>query len=360
MTKALPHIIHMSPYALADMAAPNGTELVSLCQNECLRGPSPMAVAAANQSLTNAADYPDPDWTDLRHGLGDLHGIAADKILCGNGSLDLIGCLARTYAGPDRAVLIPAHAYPFFRTAAQMAQARVDIAPEREATVNVDALLEAVQPDTGMVCVANPGNPTGTRIAKPELIRLRAGLRDDIMLVIDEAYGEFADHLNEPCWDMIDSGNCVVLRTFSKAYALAGFRIGWGLFPDQISAQLRKVMNPNGVSLVAQSAACAAVHDQQYMKETCAVTASLRDKAYLALCEAGFDVVPSITNFLLIHFQSENDAQSADETLQRAGIFLRRQQGAGLPQSLRMTIGPEPATQKAIAHLLRWKGTNTL
>ena len=359
MTVAHAHIANMSPYALADMTAPDGVELVSLAQNECLRAPSSMAIAAAQDSLINAAGYPDPDWTVLKQALGDVHGIAAGNILCGNGSLDLIGCLARTYAGPDRAVLMPAHAYPFFRTAAQMAQARVDTAPERDCTVNVDALLSAVRPDTGMVCVANPGNPTGTRIGKSELMRLRRGLRADILLVIDEAYGEFADHLNEPCWDMIEGGNCVVLRTFSKAYALAGFRIGWGLFPDQISAQLRKVMNPNGVSLAAQSAAWAALGDQTYMRDTCAMTATLRDVAHVALRKAGFDVAPSTTNFLLIHFQSVQDAQSADDALKQAGIFLRRQQGAGLPNSLRITIGPEPATQKAIAHLVRWKGTST-
>lgn len=354
MTRALPHIERMSPYALADMTAPEGIDLVSLSQNESLRGPSPKAVAAATASLAHGGHYPDPDWSDLRRALADLHDIPAQGILCGNGSLDLIACIARAFAGPDHAVLTPAHAYPFFRTAAQMANARLDTAPETRCRVDVDALLAAVRADTALVCVANPANPTGTRIPKSELQRLRAGLRDDILLVIDEAYGEFADHLGEVCWDMAGS-NCVVLRTFSKAYSMAGFRVGWGLFPYQIAGQLRKVMNPNNLTVASQVAARAALLDQAYMRQTCATTSSLRDLASRALRNAGFDVLDSVTNFLLIRFEDDNAATRADAALRATGIFLRRQQGAGLPHAMRMTIGPEPATRKAVDHLVRWK-----
>ena len=354
MTRAAPHIFNMSPYALAQMSAPPGKALVSLAQNESLRGPSPKAIKAATDCLVSGADYPDPDWTALRGALATHHGIPADMILCGNGSLDLIGCLARVYTGPTRSVLMPEHAYPFFRTAAQMADARVDSASEVDETVSVDALLSTVQPDTGIVFVANPGNPTGTRIPKSDLLRLRAGLRDDILLVIDEAYGEFSDALNQACWDMVDMGNCAVLRTFSKAYAMAGFRVGWGLFPDQIAQDLRKVMNPNCLTLPSQAAALAALGDDGYMQETCQITAELRDLAAQQLRHAGFDVVPSVTNFLLIRFKDEEAALSADAKLRAEGIFLRRQQAAALPHALRMTIGPADATAAAIHQLTYW------
>jgi len=233
------HIAAMAPYAVADLSTPGTKTLTLLAQNESLRPPSPQAQAAAAQALTSGALYPDPEWTVLRHAISAAHAVPAEHILCGNGSLDLIGCLARVYAGPDRSVLIPAHAYPFFRSAGQMVGARVDTAPERAFSVDVDALLERVTPDTGIVFVANPGNPTGTRIAKSELERLRAGLREDILLVIDEAYGEFADTLNEPTFDLVAGGHTCVLRTFSKAYGIAGFRVGWCLFPDAISPQMR-------------------------------------------------------------------------------------------------------------------------
>ena len=111
---------------------------------------------------------------------------------------------------------------------------------------------------------------------KAELERLRAGLRPEILLVIDEAYGEFADHLGERCFEMTADGNTIVLRTFSKAYGLAGLRIGWGLFPPAVLAEVRKVMNPNNVASVSQAAALAALQDQAYMRETCRMTADLR------------------------------------------------------------------------------------
>ena len=354
MTNALDHIQKMSPYALADMTAPSGANLISLSQNESLRPPSPEAIKAATASLSNGSQYPDPDWTDLRTALSDLHNIPAGKILCGTGSLDLIGCLARAFSGPERAILAPEHAYPFFKTAAQMANARFDTAPERNGSVCVDTLLTAIKPNTSIVFVANPANPTGTRIPKSDLQRLRANLRSDIILVIDEAYGEFSDPLGERCWDMVNSDNCIVLRTFSKAYSMAGFRIGWGLFPERIAGEVRKVMNPNNVTLAAQTAAVAAVRDQSYMQQTCQITATLRDRAARALTKAGFDILPSVTNFLLIQFATTARAKAADSALRTQGIFLRRQQGAGLPHALRMTIGPEPETLTAIAHLERW------
>ena len=122
--------------------------------------------------------------------------------------------------------------------------------------------------------VANPGNPTGTRIPRAELLRLRKGLPGDTLLVIDEAYGEFADHLGEPMFDLVGRGDTVVLRTFSKAYGLAGMRVGWGLFPPEIAGEIRKVMNPNNISVAGQAAAAAALADQAYMVETCRETAS--------------------------------------------------------------------------------------
>lgn len=355
MMKPQTHIATMAAYALAEMKAPEGKDLISLSQNESLRPPSPFAVEAATMVLTEGHLYPDPDWSDLRNALAGLHGLDANGILCGNGSLDLIGCIARVYAGPDRAVLAPEHAYPFFNTASQMADARFDKAPETQATVDVRAMLDAVQPDTGLVFLANPGNPTGTRISKADIQTLRAGLRDDILLVVDEAYGEFADHLGERCFDMVAKGNTIVLRTFSKAYGMAGFRVGWGYSPAQIATELRKVMNPNNVSGPSQAAALAAVRDQSYMRNTCELTVQLRQDAVQKLDKAGFKTYPSFTNFVLIDLGSVEAARSADAALRADGIFLRPQAGAGLPEMLRMTVGPKEAMSAAIDRLTLWK-----
>lgn len=355
MTVPRPHIASMAPYSLARLAPPDGIPLISLSQNESLRPPSPKAVEAAAAALNNGMLYPDPDWSELREELGQRHGVNPNGVLCGNGSLDLIGCIARVFSGPGRSVLAPAHAYPFFRSAAQMSGARFDIAPERGTTVSIDTLLNGVAPNTGVVFLANPGNPTGTRIPQAELRRLRDNLRQDILLVVDEAYGEFADHLNETNFDMVQEGNTVVLRTFSKAYGMAGFRLGWGLFPEPIAAELRKVMNPNNISAAAQAAAVAAVLDHDYMRETCRITAALRDDAATALTKAGFSLTDSFTNFLLIDMGDPESAQQADEAMRDKGIFLRPQGGAGLPHMLRMTIGAEHDNKTAISSLIKWK-----
>ncbi len=339
MIRPVAHIGAMAAYALADLTAPEGKLLISLSQNESLRGPSPAVTQAIHRAAETPHLYPDPDWTGVRRALGDVHGIDPAQIICGNGSLDLIGAIARAYLDQTTRALVPAHAYPFFRTATQMTGAQLTAVPERDLTVDVEALLTAQTSETRVVFVANPGNPTGTRIPRSDLLRLRAGLRDDVLLVIDEAYGEFADHLNEPMFDQVASGNTVVLRTMSKAYGLAGMRVGWGYFPSGIAAEVRKLLNPNNVALAGQLAAEAAVQDQTYMRDTCQMTMQIRDAFASRIRQMGLDVPDSFTNFTLIRFTTPELAQHADAWLKAEGIFLRPQSGAGLPDCLRATIG---------------------
>ncbi|GGH38272.1 histidinol-phosphate aminotransferase/N-methylhydantoinase B [Cribrihabitans marinus] len=354
MIRAVDHIEKMSPYALAELKAPAGKRVVSLSQNEALRAPSPLAIEAAASALAAGHLYPDPDWWALRVALAERHAIAAAGILCGNGSMELIGCLTRAFADEQGAVLAPAHAYPFFETATRLARARFDRAPETRDGVSVDALLDAVRPDTRIVLVANPGNPTGTRISRSELCRLRNGLPGQVLLVIDEAYGEFADRLDAPMFDLIDGGDTVVLRTFSKAYALAGMRVGWGYFPTAIADQLRKVMNPNNVSAAGQAAAAAALVDQGYMRETCALTGRLRDRFVDRLRLAGFNLTESFTNFAIVRFASIDAARRADGALRAEGVIARAQGGAGLPDCLRITIGAADTLDLAAGLLEHW------
>jgi len=357
MTHPAKHIARMAPYALSKFDIPNGKRLISLSQNESMRAPSLMINDAVNRVINNGALYPDPEWTDLRSALAEVHGIDANTILCGTGSLDLIGCIAHVFAGPTRSILAPEHAYPFFRSAAEMTGARFDTAPEKNAVVDVDTLLQNVKPDTGIIFIANPANPTGTRIPKHELQRLRKNLRDDILLVIDEAYGEFADHLNEFTFDMV-SENTAVLRTLSKAYGMAGFRVGWGVFAPTIRAELQKVMNPNNISCLSQAAAVAAIADQAYMRETCERTAEMAAAATHELSSLGFKVYESFTNFILIDLKTADHAISAETMLLSEGVVLRRQAGAGLPHCLRMTLGQQEDVSFAIEILKKWKQEN--
>jgi histidinol-phosphate aminotransferase len=347
-------IAAMSPYALAQLDVPEGKRLISLSQNESLRRPSPSIAEAAAKAMAEGHLYPDPDWSDLRATLAETYSVPAEAILCGSGSIELIASLMQAFADPQNAVLAPCYTYPFFRTAAQLARARYDTASEGSDGVSVDALLDAVRPDTRVVCVANPGNPTGTRVSRTELVRLRDGLPENVLLVIDEAYGEFADHLGEPIFDLAKRGNTVILRSFSKAYGLAGMRVGWGVFPPDIATEVRKVLRPNNIPAVAQAAAVAAVLDQPYMQETCRLTASLRDRFRMRLNGAGFGVHESFTNFVLIRFPSAQNASDADAFLRSEGVFLRPQNGVGLSDCLRATIGGADDLNAAADLLERW------
>ncbi len=354
MIKPVSHVGAMAAYALADLSVPAGKRLVSLSQNESLRGPSPKVQEAIQTAARSSHLYPDPDWTELRNALADHHGIPAQNIVCGNGSLDLIGAIARAYLEPGTAALAPAHAYPFFGTATRMTGARFDTAPETDLTADVDALLAAVRPDTKIVFIANPGNPTGTRLPRAEILRLREGLRGDILMVLDEAYGEFADHLNEPMFDLAERQDTIVLRTFSKAYGLAGMRVGWGLFSAETAGEVRKLLNPNNIALPGQFAALAALQDVDWMNGTCRQTAQIRDEFTDNLHSAGFDVLPSFTNFALIRFGTATAAASADAALRTEGVFLRPQAGAGLPHCLRATVGVANDMDLAASLLKDW------
>ena len=339
MISSVPHIAVMDSYALADLSAPQGKRLTSLSQNESLRPPSPLAVEAAEKAARDLHLYPDPDWTALREAIGAIHDIDPALILCGNGSLDLINCIARAYLAPGRAALTPSHSYPFFRTATLASGARFDTAP-CGLWADIDGLLDAVRTDTDVVFIANPGNPTGTRVSRRDLIRLRDGLPGDVLLVIDEAYGEFADHLSEPVFDdLAGRGDTVILRTLSKAYGLAGARVGWGLMPQAIGGELRKLLNPNNASGPSQAAATAAMRDQAYMRETCRLTAEIRDGFAKRVAALGLELPQSFTNFSLIRFASARAAAAADSALRAEGVFLRPQGTAGLPDCLRATAG---------------------
>ena len=335
------HVGAMAPYKLADLSASPGKRLVSLAQNESAFPPSPLAVEAARAALGQAGPYPDPDWQDLRAVIAGVHGLDAAAILCGAGSMELILALALAYLGPGGRALTTAHGYLFFRTAARLAGAGIDLAPESGLTVDVEALMAAVGPQTRVVFVANPGNPTGTRVGRTELLRLRRGLPDGVMLVVDEAYGEFADAPGEAMFDLVARGDTVVLRTLSKAYGLAGMRVGWGAFPPEIAAQVRKVLPPNNISAPAQAAAAAAMRDQPYMAQVRAATAERRDRFAGAMRRLGLGVPQSHTNFVLIRFPSPEAAASADTALRAGGVAMRPMASYGLAESLRATIGAE-------------------
>lgn len=349
------HVGAMAPYTLADLGAPPGKRLISLAQNESLRPPSPMVVEAVSQAMSDASLYPDPDWRELREAISRVHGVDPASVLCGAGSMELIASLGRAYLGPGRSLVTTQYAYAFIQTVAQFTECQLIAVPERDFHVDVDKILSAVRPDTSIVFIANPGNPTGTRIANTEIRRLHAALPQTVLLIVDEAYGEFSDDAEAPLFDLARSGNCVILRTFSKAYGLAGMRVGWGMFPGVVATQVRKVLNPNNVSMASQAAATAAMLDQVYMRETCRLTAGIRDRFADRLADLAIKTVPSSTNFILIDAGSAAAASAMMAALKAEGVLLRGMAGYGLPHCVRATIGLQDEMDLAVRLMEDWK-----
>lgn len=340
--RPVPQLSGVAAYPLADLG---GARLVSLAQNESACPPSPRAVEAARAVLADAALYPDPDCSDLRAAIAGVHDLQAGRVLFGAGSMELIAAIARAYLGPGDRALMPAYGYMYFATAARLAGATVDLAPEAGLSVDVAALLDHVTPATRVVFVANPGNPTGTRIGRADILALRDGLPGDVLLLVDEAYAEFAP--TDPVFDLVTRGDTVVIRSFSKAYGLAGLRAGWGLFPDDVATNVQKCLAPNGLTAPTQAAAAAAMRDQVWMRATVATTAGRRDRFRDRLRALGLDLPESHTNFVLIGFGSDDAATRTDAALRAGGLALRGMAGYGLPDRLRATVGAEDAMSLA-------------
>jgi histidinol-phosphate aminotransferase len=255
-------------------------------------------------------------------------------------------------------MLMTQYGYLFMRTLAKLVGASVDVAAEPDYRVDIDALLGALTPDTRMVFIVNPGNPSGSVIHNDEIRRLRAALPDDVLLLIDEAYAEFVDaDFHQPVFDLTELGNTVVTRTFSKVYGLAGLRVGWGYFPADIRDQVRKVLNPSSVSLLSQAAARAAMEDQSTALAAVSEIARQRDYLSLEIGKLGLSVVPSQTNFILVDFVTPENAASAFEFLRQHALVVRPMGGYGLPHCLRITIGTAAQMKSTAETLGAWQGT---
>ncbi|MEM7342812.1 MAG: histidinol-phosphate transaminase [Chloroflexota bacterium] len=350
-----PHLLKLAPYILPDTSAPEGKRQLQLAQNESALGPSLQALAAAQDALLTGRLYPDSDFTALRTAIAEIYDLTPTQILCGCGSIELIALLTAAYLRPGDRVVTSQYSYLFFRTASKVADAQIIAVPEPTLTVEVDALLAAIQPDTRIVFVANPGNPSGTFIPRAELVKLRQNLPDDILLIIDEAYAEYVPEAQyEPLFDLVALGNTVILRTFSKIYGLAGLRVGWGYFPPDILDILRRIQMPSSISLIAQAAATAAVRDQQFIAQVRQETAEVREWFTQALADLGLNPQPSLGNFVLCRLPSSEAAFDLSENLRAEGIVVRVMKGYDLPNCIRITLGTRDQMEDVVAALQQY------
>jgi histidinol-phosphate aminotransferase len=244
--------------------------------------------------------------------------------------------------------------------AARTAGATPVTAPETDLTADVDALLAAVTAKTRIVFIANPNNPTGTYLPEDALTRLRAGLRPDVLLVIDAAYAEYMDRADYSAGErLVDDGdNVVMTRTFSKIFGLGGARLGWAYCPPVIADVLNRVRNPFNVPSPAQAAGIAAIGDVDFTARSKAHNTQWRAWFTAQTRALGFDIPESVCNFVLVRFPLEagRDAAAADAFLRSRGIIARRMNAYGLPDALRITIGLEDEMRAAVAALAEFAG----
>jgi histidinol-phosphate aminotransferase len=355
MLKPRPGIMDITPYRGGDAGLPGLQRVIRLASNESPLGPSPRAVAAYRDLADELHRYPDGGAEALRAAIAAQHGLEAGRIVCGAGSDELIGLLARAYAGPGDEVLVSQYGFAMFPIFARGTGATPVAAPAKDRATDVDALLAHVTPATRIVFLANPNNPTGCLLSGAELRRLHAGLPADVLLVIDSAYAEYVgDGAYEDGSALVrDHENVVMLRTFSKIYGLAALRLGWAYCPPAVVEVLNRLRGPFNTCAPAQAAALAALADQAHVQAARAHNDQWLPWLAERVAKLGFAPQPSAGNFLLVRF-GDGPATNADAAiafLNARGILPRRMGPYGLGDSLRITIGREEEMQAIVEAL---------
>jgi histidinol-phosphate aminotransferase len=344
----LPWIAAIDAYIPGKAKTPGGKLAIKLSANESPLGPSPQAVAAMQAAVAGAHRYPEGSAEVLRNKLAALHGLEPDRIVCGTGSDELLQLIALAYASAGDEVLFNQYGFSVYPIAAMRAGATPVEAPATHYGADVDALLAAVTPRTRVLFLANPNNPTGTILPRSEILRLHAGLRSDILLVLDAAYAEFVEGVEYECGITLarTASNVITTRTFSKIYGLGGLRVGWAYGPQAVIDILNKVRGPFNVSIEGIAGAAAAVDDQAWVEKTRTHNAQWRSWFAAELSKysnKGVAVVPSQCNFLLVEFphNGTHTAEAANQHLLQDGYVVRWLPNQGLGQCLRMTIGTQ-------------------
>jgi histidinol-phosphate aminotransferase len=348
-----PGILTIAPYVPGRSAAPAGITPIKLSSNESPLGASPAAIAALTIAAEHLETYPEGSSRELRQAIGEVHGLDPSRIVCGNGSDDLLHLLAQCYLGDGDEAVMSQYGFSIYPIVTKAAGARIVTAAERDYTADVDAMLAAVNERTRMVFLANPNNPTGTYLGAAELNRLHKGLRPDILFVLDSAYAEYVTAEDyEVGIELVNRAeNVVMVRTFSKM-GLAAARIGWMYGPDHIVDALERIRGPFNVNRLAQFAGPAAVRDTAFTARLKAHNAEWRDWLTERLSSNRLRVVPSQANFVLVLFDSPEEADAAFEALMARGLIVRQiGQSYGIFDGLRISIGTE-AAMRAVADVL--------
>ncbi len=347
-----PGVLAIDPYVPGKSGVPGATKIYKLSSNETPLGASPHAIEAFATLASKLDLYPDGSVARLRAAIGKRYGLDPDRLVCGNGSDDLLHLLSLAYLGPGDEGIFTTHGFLVYKIAILSAGGTPVVAPEHNLTANADEILACVTPRTKIVYLANPNNPTGTYMPFEEVKRLHAALPKHVVLVLDAAYAEYVrrNDYAEGIELVATNENVVMTRTFSKIFGLANLRLGWMYAPAHICGAINRIRGPFNVNGTALEAGIAAVEDVMHVEAAIAHNEKWLPWMTNEIEKIGLEVTPSVANFVLVHFPEKSgvSADAADAFLAARGIIVRAVGAYGLPDCLRMTIGTEEANRLVV------------
>jgi histidinol-phosphate aminotransferase len=323
-------------------------DLIKLASNENPLGPSPKAIAAMRDAAARVNLYPDGNAFYLRQRVADKLGTAPANLIFGNGSNEIIDFVSRALLGPKTNIVVSQYCFAIYPIAAHLAGADCISVPAKKFGHDLAAMAEAITPETRIVFVANPNNPTGTRASNEAVMELVNSIPDEVLLVMDEAYFEFIDDAPDLLPLISEKQNLLLMRTFSKIYGLAGLRVGYGIGHLDFVGALEKIRQPFNLNAIAQAAALAALEDDGHLRATRENNAEGLKFFENAFAEMGIETVPSHANFILAKV---GDGKAMFEKLQQRGIITRAMGGYGLAEWIRISIGTPLENGRCLAAL---------
>jgi histidinol-phosphate aminotransferase len=343
--QSLPNVRAISPYMpgkpITQLAREMGIpveSIVKLASNENPLGMSPKAKAAMEKAIATLERYPDD--FELKSALASHSGLDIGRIVLGNGSNDVLDLIARVFLCAGRSAVFSEHAFAVYPLATLAAGGELIAVPAKDFGHDLEAMLAAIRPDTRLVWIANPNNPTGTFLPYPQLKAFLQAVPSDVVVVLDEAYNEYippAERVDTATW-LPEFPNLVITRTFSKIYGLAGLRIGYGFASAEIADLMNRVRQPFNCNNLALAAATAALDDHEFVARSYVLNRAGMEQILAGLKRFGFSHIPSHGNFLTFKV---GDAASINKKLLKQGVIVRTLGGYGMAEWLRVTIGTE-------------------
>ncbi len=353
--QANPHLRELAVYEpgkpIEEVARESGLQpdqIIKLASNENPRGPSPRARAAMQKALAGANFYPDGGGYYLRTALAEKLKIAPENIVLGNGSNEIIEFIGHSFLGPGTEMVTSADAFIAYRLAAALFGARTVAVADREHRFDLDAILAAIAPQTRVVFIANPNNPTGTLVRQEAIDAFMARVPTQVVVVFDEAYFEYLDSPPDTLKFVREGRNVIVLRTFSKVHALANVRLGYGMARPELIRVLQKSREPFNTNGLAQAGGLAALADAEHQAETKRMTDEGRTYLESEFGKMKLPFVPSVANFVLVQV---GDGKAVFRALLRKGVIVRALSGYKFPEWVRISVGTMEQNRTCIAAL---------